>query len=243
MRNIFSIHSLTYIIILSVLLCGYFNYFMTISIILLIHDLGHIILLKAYKYKINKITILPFGSIINSNINTSIKSSRLFLISIMGIMMQLVLYVIFYYLYNYLLINDITYNIFLFYNKLIIIFNLLPIIPLDGSKVLLSLLEVLFPYKISLYILNIISIITIIIFILTNTITLNLILISSYLLSRTIIEIYNHEYIFNNFLINRYLNKLSFRKIKYIKNKKYIYKNKYNFINNIKEEKIFYSYK
>ena len=145
MRSIFRIHYITYIILLSVLLCGFFNYFLIIFFILLWHDLGHIIVIKLYGYKINEILILPIGSIISSDIKSNIKSNRLFLISIMGIVNQLLLYPIMLLMYNSGLINSLSYEIFLLYNKLIIGFNLLPIIPLDGSKIILSIIETFLP--------------------------------------------------------------------------------------------------
>ena len=90
-----SIHPLTYIILLSLLLCGYFNYFLIISFILLFHHLGHILVMLIFKIKIYKIDILPFGSIINTKINYNLNSNILLLLSLAGIIMQLLLYPIF----------------------------------------------------------------------------------------------------------------------------------------------------
>jgi stage IV sporulation protein FB len=238
MKTIFKIHPLTYLIMLSVFICGYFNYFLIISFILLFHDLGHILLIKLFKYHLNYIEILPFGSIINSDINSSIKSTRLFLISIIGIFNQCLLYIIFYYLSSIGFINDISYSIFLRYNSLIIIFNMIPIIPLDGSKILLSIFESLIPYKKSLILINIISLINIIIIFIYNKMSLNLLLILLYLLIKTYIEIKNHEFIFNNFLLERYLNKKDYKKIIKVKRINSLHKNRYNFINNQREETI-----
>lgn len=238
MRTIFKVHPLTYFLLISVLFCGFFNYFLIISFILLMHDLGHIIVMKLNNIKINQIVILPFGSVINSSINSNIKSKTLFLINIAGVLMQVLLYLLFYFLYNFNIINDLSYNIFLFYNKLIIIFNLVPIIPLDGSKILISLIECLMPYKRALKVVNSFSLVFICIFLYLNKISLNLLLIITFLLYKTYIEILNHNFIFHKFLLDRYLNKFKCRKIKYIKNIKDIYKNKHNFINNESEEKV-----
>lgn len=238
MKTIFKVHPITYLILLSIIFCGYYNYFLIISFILLFHDLGHILLIKLFGYNINDITILPFGSLINTNINSNINSFKLFLISIAGVFNNCILYFVFYLLFNFNIINDISYNIFLYYNRLIIIFNLLPIIPLDGSKILQSLLEYLMPYKLSLKGINLMSLCLIIVLISILKPTLNLYLIIIYLLIKTIILIKNHNYLFNNFLITRNLNPVKHYKIKNIKNIKNIYKNRYNFINGIREEYI-----
>ncbi len=242
MKNLFKIHALTYLILLSVLLAGYFNYFLIISFILLIHDLGHIIALKLFNYQIYNITILPFGSLINSNINSSSNSKEIFIISIAGVLMQVLLYPLFY-LLNIYYINDISYNIFLNYNKIILLFNLLPIIPLDGSKIILSILENFIYYKIVLKIINIISIIILVLFMIYLSFNgLNSYLIVVFLLYKTFEEIKNHKYIFNQFLLTRYLTNKNYYRIKYISNLKYIFKNYYNFINNQNEEKVLHSH-
>ena len=79
MKNIFKINITTYLLLLSILLCGYFNYLLIISLILIIHDLGHIVFLKLFKIKINNITILPFGSIINSDLKLNTESYKIFI--------------------------------------------------------------------------------------------------------------------------------------------------------------------
>ena len=238
MKNIFKINFITYFIILSAFLCGYFNYVIIITSIILFHDLGHILFMKLYKIKVQKIEILPFGSIILSDINYNLKSTHMLLISLAGILFQLILYIVFYYLFYFGFINNISYDIFLFFNKTLIIFNLLPIIPLDGSKILISLLEMLVSFKLALKITNIISLFTIIIFIAFNNINFNLILLSVYLLFKTYVEIKEHKLIYNKFLLERYIHKYNYKKIKNINHINRIHKNKFNFINNTSEYKI-----
>ena len=161
----------------------------------------------------------------------------MFLISSGGVLFQLILYIIFNLLLKYSLISNYSYQIFLTYNELIIIFNLLPIIPLDGSKIFISLIERFLSYKISLIIVNIISIILIIILIFNQELSLNLILVSFFLFYKTYYEIFNHAFIFHKFLLERYLNNYKYLKIKKIKKIKELYKNKFNFINNEREDK------
>ena len=238
MKNLFKIHPLTYFIILTVLLSGYFNYILIISMILLIHDLGHVLIIKLFKYKIKTIEILPFGCVINTNITPNSKSLELFFISLAGITFQIVLFPLIYAL-NGVIIGDNSYEIFMKYNTLLIIFNILPIIPLDGSKILMSIVESFISYKKSLVIINIISIIFLIAFIIYQTIySFNAYLIISFLLFKTYETIKEHKFLFNQFIMSRYLNNRKERKIKYINSINSLYKNKYNFINGKPEEKI-----
>ena len=191
--------------------------------------------MKLFKIKIINIEILPFGSIINTYINYNLNSNKILLISLGGIINQLLLYLIYYGLFRLGFINNISYGIFLYYNRLIILFNMFPIIPLDGSKALLSILERIFSYKLSLKIINILSLISIIIFILVNKISFNLILLGLFLFYKTYLEILNNNYIFKRFLLERYLDNKTYYKVKNINKIDNIYKNKYNFINNVRE--------
>ena len=232
MKNIFKIHPLTYLVLVSVLLCGYFNYFLIISFILIIHDLGHLIMFKIFHYQIKEIMILPFGSLIKSNIGANAKTSELILISSAGIIMQLLLYLVIPFWFK-----ELDYQIFLTYNQLIIFFNLLPIIPLDGSKIFMGILELLISYKQALIIINMVSLLGII-FLVFFIGDLNAWLIIFFLGYKTYEMMVNHEHCFNYFLLTRYLYPQHYQQIKYVKKIKAIFKNKYNFINNKGETKV-----
>ena len=224
------IHPLTIILALILFLCGRFNYFFIIASIIFIHDLGHLITMKIFKISVSKLIILPFGSIIESNIKLSEKTIIKFLISISGVIFQIILFIIANILFKYNLINAISLDIF--------IFNLLPIIPLDGSKILESLLESIIPFKIVIYIKCIISIIIIVILTFCLKLSLDLINILFISLFKTYEELLNINIIYNKFLLERYLYKPNFKKVKYIKSIKQIYKNRINFINNSNEIKV-----
>ena len=218
MKITFNISFLIYSIIL--ILSGYINYLIIYLLIMFVHELGHIIVIKLLKYKINKIIILPFGGIIETNINLNIKSTHLFLISISGILMQLLLFLIIKNNYTY------TYQIFYNLNLSLIIYNLLPIIPNDGSKILLSINESIFKYRIT----NIISIIISFIFIYIFYIKTQNTVIFIVLFIINIKNILNYKYIYNKFLLERYLYKHKYKTNKYIKNIKDIYKCSNNYI-------------
>lgn len=233
------IHPLTYLLLLTIFLCGKFNYFLIISIILFVHDLGHILIMIKYKIRINMITIFPFGSIIDTNIKYNEKSYIKLLIALAGITFQVILYFIFNFLFKLGIISIIDYQIFMRYNLMIILFNLLPIVPLDGSKVLESILELFTPYKITLYLEVIISLIFICILFCKSVFSLDLIIIIIFLLYKSYEFMFNIKYIYYKFRLERYLNRVIYKKIKYIKNLNLLYKNRLNFINNIIEYKYF----
>ena len=122
-------------------------------------------------------------------------------------------------------------------------FNLLPIYPLDGSKILNLLLSKIINYNLSNKLTIFISLITLILLLIYKSYQINYsyIMILSILLTN-IYKFYNKlELIYNKFLLERYLYNIKYNKLKIIKNKNKMYKNKNHIIkqNNkyIKEDK------
>ena len=186
------------------------------------HEIGHIIVIKVLGYKINSIKILPTGGIIDTNINLNIKSNHLFLISIAGILMQILLLKIIPYS------NSYSYQIFYKLNISLIIFNLLPINPLDGYKIILSLMERFIKYKKVIKISYIISFITIFLFFF-YTKNIYIFIFLYFLNIKSILYI---DYLYNKFLLERHLYSYVYKKDKYVKNIFNIYKCKNNYIKN-----------
>lgn len=187
-----------------------------------------------FKYKITKINIYPLGgyTIFESNINSPFITE--FMVFIGGILFQ----TIFFLLTKQILDNSsYIYKLIENYNLSILIFNLLPIIPLDGSKAINILLNKIFPFKKS-HLLSIYISYTIILFLIILSIkNITLIFMISILLFILIKEHKNHKLIFNMFLIERYIKNISFKKNNFIKkyNIKYMKKYKNNiFITNNK---------
>lgn len=201
-----TINIFTYIFYIILILSGYINYLIIYLFIMFFHELGHIITIRIFKYKIKEIVILPSGGIIKTNISININSIKQFIISISGILFQLILF---------LIIKDngsYLYTIFYKLNISIIIFNIIPLYPLDGYKILLSVIEYFYKYKIIIYISYIISIIFLIIMFIS---TKNLfIFIFLYILN--IKYILNHKYYYNKFILERYLYNINHKRIKVV---------------------------
>lgn len=245
MKNtLIKIDPTTYILLLLSLFAGYIHNIYIIILIVIIHELGHVLFLLIFKIEIIDITIYPFGGItkINKKINERIYKD--FLISIGGILFQIISLIIIYNLNKYYLIDNNTYNLFKEYNLYIIIFNLIPLIPLDGNKILKIILSKFLPYKITLKITNIIGIITLIIFIIINIkLKINDLTIIIFLIIKIIEQIKNTKYILNKFYLERIIydnyydgiinNKKEIKDIRinkyyyFLKNNKYINEKEY----------------
>lgn len=213
MKNIFKIHPLYYLVAILTIITGHFKDFTMITLIILIHELGHITVALYYRWKIEKIVILPFGgiTIFHEYLNRPIKEELC--ISIMGPIYQ----ILFYFLICFLHLDT---SLFSFYHYTLLLFNLLPIIPLDGSKICSLLLEKYLPYKLSNLFITVISIITfsgLLFFIIIHK-NLIMLIILIFLFIKIIKQIKEYKYIFNKFLFERYLYNFHFKKQKVIHN-------------------------
>ena len=158
-----------------------------------------------YHWKIEKVIILPFGAltIFHEDLNKKIKEE--FWIVIMGPLFQIVFTLIIYLFYG---MND-----FIYYSLIILGFNLLPIFPLDGSKILNLFFNKVTGFKTSHLLLIIVSILSIFVLLWQASFSLIFILIILFLIIRIFSEVKDHESLFNRFLLERYLKKYHFSKI------------------------------
>ena len=206
-KNIFKIHPLFYLTAFICVITANFKNFIIFSSIIIVHELGHIIGAIIFKWKIDRVILLPFGgiTIFQENIDKSLKEE--FIIAILGPLLQLV----FYFLYS-------GNSIFNQYNLIILLFNLLPIYPLDGSKIVNILFNEFISFKRS-HILTInTSFITLLVVILSIKYNLLLYLILLFIVLEIIKEINKHNYYFNRFLLERYLYNNEYSKNKIIDN-------------------------
>ena len=206
-KNIFKIHPLFYLTAFICVITANFKNFIIFSSIIIVHELGHIIGAIIFKWKIDKVILLPFGgiTIFQENIDKSLKEE--FIIAILGPLLQLV----FYFLYS-------GNSIFNQYNLIILLFNLLPIYPLDGSKIINILFSEFISFKRSHILTIITSFITLLVVILSIKYNLLLYLILLFIVLEIIKEINKHNYYFNRFLLERYLYNNEYSKSKIIDN-------------------------
>ena len=223
----------TYLIIaIGFILTGYFSNFLVFTSIILIHELGHYTLAKLNKLKVEKIIIYPYGGLVKMNnlINTSINKELI--VAISGILFQTIYYLIIVFLYKNNLIRSYIFNLFTIYNKSILLFNILPIHPLDGSKILTLLLSKILPFNTVNKLNIIISIITLVTIIYINYYKFNYttILIICIIIDNIIKYYKQLKYLFNKFLLERYIYNITYNKTKKINKINNMYKEKYHII-------------
>lgn len=217
-------------------LSGYFQYIYILLLIIFIHEFGHFFISNLINIKANKIIIYPFGglTIYDSDLNLNTNKELISLLG--GITFQLLFYFLVVIIHNNNLMTHNVFNIIKRINIILISFNFLPILPLDGGRLLNILLDKIFPYKLSNKLTLIVSILFLGLFIMYKRTILS-ILLFVFLLKEIILEINNIDNKYMTFLFERYKNNYSFKKIKRINNLNKFKRDYYHIINGITERK------
>lgn len=126
---------------------GYFREVIMVFVIVLIHEMGHACAAAYFKWNIKKIELLPFGGVVemNETANRPIKEELIVILS--GPIQHIWLIGLSFLLLptSFWTIND--HEIFIWHNLVIFCFNLLPIWPLDGGRLIFLGCSYLWPYK------------------------------------------------------------------------------------------------
>ena len=209
-RNIFKIHLFFYIFMFVFLFTGHILEFFIFSSIIFVHEIGHIVFGVLFSWRIDKVIVLPFGclTIFDNFINTSLFEQ--FIVTLMGPLFQILFF----------LVIDCIFDLPIwvsFYNYLLLGFNLLPIYPLDGSKLFYVFLCYIFPFKFCHLFILFVSffIVCLIVFVFPFDFLLYLVLL--FLCFKIYIEFRSHRFIFNKFLFERYLYKFDFKRVKKVR--------------------------
>ena len=200
MKNI-KIHFsyLTIVFLFISFLAGYIKNALIIMGIILFHEIGHIIIIKIFKFNIIKVDIYPFGGItkIDKPLNTKICID--IFIAIGGILAQ------------FLLSFFISSPVIIKYNYSIMFFNLLPVIPLDGSKILLEIYHLFLSFKKAFKLYLITSLLAIVIYIFINYhYNINNYLIISLFVSKTYTYYKMRKIYYHKFILERLLYDLNY---------------------------------
>ncbi len=203
------------------LLSGLFKDVLSLFLIIIIHELGHVLISLLFKWKIQKIDITICGGFITYDDIIDKAFNQEIIISLAGFFFQFILYLITCLLFYLKVIDIKLFSLINRYNLSIFLFNVLPIYPLDGSKLLFVLYCMIMPYKKALKLINITSFISIfmviIYFVIFNVkFEYSYIMIICFILIKIINFTKDIPYLFNKFLFQRYIYGTNSKKYKYI---------------------------
>jgi stage IV sporulation protein FB len=184
--------------------------------------------------KTDKIYIYPLGGISKFDMPLNINPKEELLVLITGPLFQVLAYFIL------ILILPKNKELIEIYHYSILIFNLLPIYPLDGGKLLNLFISSFIPYKLSLKLVIFISYLITLILVINLHLNINILVMIIFLLILITKEKLKINYIYNKFILERYLNNYKFKKTKIITNLNNFYRNNNHLI---KENATYYTEK
>lgn len=204
------IHPILIIFIIISFVTGTFMHLFVILIIVLIHELGHYSMAKFFKWRIKRVMLWIFGGVMETDEHGSRPVHEELLVTIAGPLQHVFIYFLLYLnsFNSVQLVSIPIVDMVLYYNTLILIFNLLPIWPLDGGKILFLILSKFTPFQ-KAYNMNIIismigSLFFLLIQILMYSFNLSAFLILMFLFMENRSEWKKRYYVFIRFLLNRY---------------------------------------
>jgi len=177
--------------------------------------------------EVSKIVIYPLGGITKLKMPLNINKYKELLILIAGPLFQFIAYFIL------LVILKNHTKMINFYHFNILFFNLIPIYPLDGGKIINILLSEFIPYKKSLQLSIQLSYIIVVILLLKfDQKYINIIIMELLLLILIYKENKKIDYIYNKFLLERYLKCYNFKEANIINNINNLYRDKRHLLKN-----------
>ncbi|GGF88544.1 M50 family metallopeptidase [Paenibacillus aceti] len=207
-----SVHPFFVIIMLASVLTGHFLELIALFAIVFIHELGHVFAARCFDVNVLSIQMLPFGGVAEMEDTSHLTVRREIAIALAGPLQNVILIGISLLLKVCGLWEGAFFIYFIHSNLLIALFNLLPILPLDGGKVWQSLCSTILPFHLTLVYSLRISLLFSVLVILYAVVpymfgqgmpNLNLLLVGIFLFYSNWMDYRNIMYRFMRFLVNR----------------------------------------
>lgn len=216
-------------------LAGYFEYTFLTIIIIIVHEMGHFLTGYFLKLKVKEISLFMFGGVTIFDEDLNLNIFKELLVVVMGPVVQMLFYMIVYYLYTKGFVSVNTMKKVSTINLILLEFNLLPILPLDGAKILNNILDLMLSYDLAHKVSLAVSFLALpLVFLFDNKLIIILVVIS--LLVRLYEEINWHKFRINKLLLERKLKGIKFKKVREFESLTKVKRNVtyYRFINGIK---------
>lgn len=194
-------------IIISIITGTFTQLFMLLTIVF-VHEIGHLLAALYFKWRIHSIVLWVFGGVMKTDESGNRTIREDIIVTVAGPLQHLFIYLMIIFLSVFHILPQALIQQALFYNTMILLFNLLPIYPLDGGKLLFYILSYILPfrkahhYTILFSITVCICVIILQLFVLSFTLSAFLLIIFLLMENRT--EWKNQYYFFIRFLLNRF---------------------------------------
>ncbi|RAT96199.1 M50 family metallopeptidase [Brevibacillus sp. Leaf182] len=136
----FRIHLLFWAVIGLSIVTGHFLEVITLFVIVLIHELGHVAMARELGWTVKEVQLLPFGGVATMEDSYATDPMDEIVVALAGPFLNMVMMAASYLFWFMGIWTEEWARFFLVSNLTIALFNLLPIWPLDGGRILLAVL-------------------------------------------------------------------------------------------------------
>lgn len=144
------IHPLLVFVMLASAMTGYFAELAVLFAIVTVHELGHVFAARAYGWRIREIRLLPFGGVMETEEAGTVSAAEEAVVAAAGPLQNVWMGAAAWLLGRYAGFDADWADYIVKANATIAIFNLLPILPLDGGKLASAWLSSRLPYEAAL---------------------------------------------------------------------------------------------
>jgi stage IV sporulation protein FB len=208
-----NVHPLLWLVIALAVLTARFLELSMLLMIIFIHELGHAVAASVFSWRIKKITLLPFGGVAEMDEHGNRPLFEEAIVILAGPFQHIWLIGGAFCFYELSWLSPEHFRLFLSYNMMVLLFNLLPIWPLDGGKLVFLLLSYYKSFPIAHRMTILVSLVCMVLFagftIVLMPNNLNVWIILAFLLFSLYHEWKQHRFIFMRFLLERYYGKRS----------------------------------
>lgn len=206
----YRLHPLFVLLMLASVFTGYFVEMVTLFGVVTIHELGHVAAAKGFGWRVRRVELLPFGGVAAVDESTNVPAFQEFAVALCGPLQNAWMAGMAALMLTAGLGDAEYWQYFLQANVMIGLFNLLPVLPLDGGKMLTAALSYRISYHktlvYALYVSLLLSIMMVILALLRYSaggIQINLLVIGLFLFYTNWYGVKHLPYQFLRFLVNR----------------------------------------
>ncbi|WP_328803618.1 M50 family metallopeptidase [Paenibacillus puerhi] len=140
-------HPLFTLLLLLSIVTGYVVEVLTLFGIVLVHELGHVAAARSFGWRVREVRLLPFGGVAVVEEAQGATSMQELAVALAGPLQNVWMMGVGYTLTRFGLLPPLWGEYFIQANAIIALFNLLPVMPLDGGKVMTVLFGLWLPYQ------------------------------------------------------------------------------------------------
>lgn len=210
MRKI-EIHPVFWAVFAIAIATAHFLELLVLLVIILIHEIGHAVAASFFSWRVRKISLLPFGGVaeMDEHGNRPLREEGIVILA--GPAQHLWMIGLAFLVFQGGWLSEEAFFVFLKYNLMILFFNMLPIWPLDGGKLLFLYVSLKLPFSKAFQQTLAISAGAVAVFagtvLLIEPLNLNIWIVLSFLAFSLYFERKQSRYTFMRFLMERYYGK------------------------------------